>query len=78
MEDILLYILLALGGVILFQKKKIRNLESEAVDVKDIKLQNEQEKIQEEKKEIEKEVKDLKPKNVDKEEKAEDYWKDKI
>lgn len=78
MEELFLYIILALGGVVLFQKRKINNLENEAVDNRDAVLKNKQEEVQKEKKEIEKEVKKLKPKDVDKEEKAEDYWKDKL
>lgn len=78
MEELFLYIILALGGALLLQRKKIRNLENEAVDVKDVVLKNEQEKIQEEKKEIEKEAKNLKPTPVDKEQSAEEFWKDKL
>ena len=78
MEDLFLYIILALGGALLLQRKKIRNLENEAVDARDVVLADKQEKIQEEKKEIEEKVKTLKPTPVNKEQSAEEFWKDKI
>jgi hypothetical protein len=78
MEELFLYIALIFGGIILFQKRKIKTLENEAVDRKDAVLQVEQEKIEKEKSEVKNEIKALKPKKVDKDEKAEDYWKDKI
>lgn len=80
MEDLFLTILFILGGVVAFQHRRISNLKSQITDVKDENLKVQQKDIQAKKEEIKQELVKVEAKKVviDKEQSAEDYWKDKL
>lgn len=80
MLEFILTLFVALGGVVFLQRRRISELESQAVDAKDEKLKVEQEAIEQKKEEIKKELVKVESKKVEvnKDQTAEDYWKDKL
>jgi hypothetical protein len=80
MLEFILTLFVALGGVVFLQRRRISELENQAVDVKDEKLKTEQTVIQEKKEEVKQELVKVESKKVEinKDQSAEDYWKDKL
>lgn len=80
MLEFILTIFVTLGGVIFLQRRRISELENETINSKDEKLKVEQESIQEKKQEVKQELIKVQTKKVEinKDQNAEDYWKDKL
>lgn len=80
MIEFILTLIVALGGVVFMQRRRISDLQNEALDLKDEKLKAEQTDIQQKKEDVKKELTKVESKKVEvnKDQTAEDYWKDKL